>query len=146
MKDAIQFAVVVVCPPLLQYALHYLTQFLSLENESYSIFKKLNLFFEFETLMPQFTPLFCTSVICHLSKASKISREYNDCQMWEECCLSKFDLIRKIFFFSSLSFSPEMTSSGNIQSFCNSVDQSAVLLDLNHIWMAPEGIRAVFVH
>lgn len=146
MKDAIQFAVVVVCPPLLQYALHYLTQFPSLENESYSIFKKLNLFFEFETLMPQFTPLFCTSVICHLSKASKISREYNDCQMWEECCLSKFDLIRKIFFFSSLSFSPEMTSSGNIQSFCNSVDQSAVLLDLNHIWMAPEGIRAVFVH
>lgn len=81
MKDAIQFAVVVVRPPLLQYALHYLTQFPSLENESYSIFKKLNLFFEFETLMPQFAPLFCTSVICHLSKASKISREYNECQM-----------------------------------------------------------------
>lgn len=44
-----------VCPSLLQYALHYLTQFPSLENESYSIFKKLHLFFEFETLIPQFT-------------------------------------------------------------------------------------------
>lgn len=42
------------CPfiylPLLQYGLHQLTQFPSLENESYSIFKKINLFFVLETV------------------------------------------------------------------------------------------------